>query len=173
MNKILLSLLLIVNLAFAERVDKGIEVCLVAHIVVVDGKKIPQRGVRVFQQRDGTFYGDVIKNGYDQYEFDGDSSFSKAMASALAELPADIRDWNAYIDDALGRAAQKTGTLFGVLDGWTAEIRVATPTVKIDLVRENAGAYVLLLGDLDPKISKLKRLLDTIALGLGRDHMAL
>ena len=173
MMKILLSLLLIVNLALAERVDKGVEVCLVARIAVLDGKKIPQQGVRIFQQRAGSFYGVVIKNGYDQYEFDGDSSFSKAMASALAELPADVRDWNAYIDEALGRAAQKTGTLFGVLDGWTSEIRVGTPTVKIDFVRENAGAYVLFLGDLDPKIAKLKRLLDTIALGLGRDHMAL
>ena len=173
MKKILLSLLLIVNVAFAERVDKGVEVCLVARIAVLDGRKIPQQGVRIFQQRDGVFYGVVIKNGYDQYEFDGDSDFCKAMTTALAELPTDVRDWNAYIDEALGRVAKKTGTALGVLDGWMAEIRVVTPAVKIDLVRDNAGVYVLYLGDFDPKVAKLKRLLDTIALGLGRDHMAL
>ena len=144
-----------------------------AHVEKLDGKWIPQRGVRIYRASSGDLFGVVIKNGYEQFEFGGGSEFTRDISEALAALPRDVQDWDAHIHAAVAKIKNETGNGLGVVDGWYSEVRVNDGAVQFDSVVLNIGPHVDFIGDRDPKIKKLRRLLDLIALELGREQMAL
>lgn len=172
MRKLYLFLALFAVPAFAERAQKGVEVCRVAEIRHVEGELLPQRGIRIYRSPDGSLYGVVIKNGCEQFEFGGNADFTDAVNSALDGIPGDVTDWNVEFDSTLERAF-RGGKIPLILDGWKNEIRVSTPAAKVNLARYNAVNYVAHLGEHSAPLGKLKRLLDVIALALGRELMGI
>lgn len=172
MNKLYLVIAFLVAPAFAARAHPEVEVCLVAQVEQVEGAWVPRRGVRIYQQPDGSFRGVLIKEGSEQSTFGGSQDFTDALRSALDNIPADIADWNVEFDSTLKREFDR-GSIPVILDGWMMELRVTTPRASVQLMRFNAGSYVVHLGERSEPFARLKRLLDTIALELGREQMVM
>jgi hypothetical protein len=147
------------------------EVCQIVEIERVEGRFIPQRGVRIYQLDDGSLVGEYVQ--YGERPFGGSSEFNARIKAALRQIPADVSDWNRYLEDCRVRIEKMRGRKLMVLDGWMTRIVVNFEGRKIDIAGYNCGAHVIDLAPDDKRLAALARLLDAVAIEVGRQKMAL
>ena len=145
------------------------EVCLIADIEVVEGKIIPQRGIRILQRGEDEFYGEYI--GTRNYTFGGGTDFTQHLVTALKRLPDDQLDWNVYLADSLERVEKRTGQFLAVLDGGDTIIKVDFGKCKLQIMGANSTSRLMYLRPYDKKLATIGDLIDAIALEIGREEM--
>ena len=171
MKRIIALLLVVVPCAMAAPEIARREVCQIAEVERVDGKLIPQRGIRIFQLSGGDLIGEYVQ--YGGRPFGGSTEFDKHIKAALRQVPADVSDWNRYLGDCQAKVQKMTGRNLAVLDGWTTRILVDFEGTKVDLVGANVGVFIRDLAPYYKRLAALAHLLDAVAIEVGRGEMAL